>query len=59
MTYKIDEKVYTDDDEGYIKAIGGNCDDCHSMNRSGNVYIHWNSGICTWTPISELTTNHK
>ena len=51
----IGDKVRSNngDDHGWIaEPFGFDAD--HPMNRPGNVFVSWASGVKTWTPIEDI-----
>ncbi len=59
----LDERrtVYAPDDKGWIAALGryetsqiADHDRASPMNKRGNAFVHWESGVSTWTPIKDL-----
>jgi hypothetical protein len=41
-------------DRGRVVARGGEAEYTHHLNLPGYVLIAWDSGVFTWTPVSEL-----
>lgn len=58
MTIKIGTRVEAGNGEDHdtgrvVECIGA--DETHPMACPGNVYVAWDSGVRTWTPVGDLT----